>query len=1698
MNNINYGNQKISLNYFNIGTSKSFNQRNFKLLPMGIYSKLEYNSDKTVTFSNGYLEKVNSTTVRVHPFIAEVRDFEHNVSMRIETQEVIDITVSPSEPYIIIKFEYGATTDNYAFVVRSAYSLLVEDYIIIGKCLFDGSSVLQSHFDYSRRHNIDFTFPFLTYNDYPLKVLAQEPMTNKIDVIGGLVSLSDSSYVIEDTELTITLPVISKRVDLIYVNNSGVISVITGVENANPVTPDYENKLVIAEVHLDSINTVINGSNIIPILTIYKNSINSSIPTFDQILLNNPPTENNHAASKEYVDDLLHGLDWQESVLSFLNIVTSEPVTRNVGDRYIATATGTSNITGTAITQHHIYEWTNVPNTHWTDITPDISTTVTDESNGRGYTFNGTSWVISASTVDHNSLAGIQGGTTSQYYHLTQNEHDNIFVKNVDTSTNIAEGTNLFYTEIRVSANTDVAANTAHRGTTGNPHGTAATQISDFDTGVSNNTDVSLNTTHRGLTDNPHSVTKTQVGLGNVDDVKQVPYSTRGIANGVATLDAGTKVPSSQLPTTVIESLHYMGAWAANGASPPSASPLNGEFWIVSVNGTYELSGIVDWKVGDFATYIGTVWRKIDNSEKVTSVNGYDGAITLDSDDINEGSSNLYFTDGRVTTSTTVVDHEDRLDYIESSGHIISYQDIYLVNNNIKSGEMFNELEINGIPNSQLSNFTMSYNSSTRILSLTKISDWYFYVHGKKYDVTSTIDFTAHANTNGLYYFYFTSSGIPNIPSTSPFNISEDCTIALVYYVTSNDGGAAYGTLFNELHGCIMSPKTHLYLHTILRTQYYYGGELTGYTPNTDTIAGVTFQIASARFSDEDIIYDSSVVSDGGNYRLWYYDGTKWNVRTSSIPYFINGSTDNIQYNNIVSGLVDITTNNRWVNYYLALTGTYDSTYNVMIIPGQSIYTSLSEAQNASAANLNLSSLPFAEMVFFKKITLQYQSASSTTTGKAKIVEVANITYNQFSLIGTGSSISHSSLLGRDVAGQHPIGSLYGSGGIGFIPFMGATGLEDSIDLAFGGGLLSTKYLYLSNNISLSNTTSSITGVIEKNSKRWIHNYYDSTVLSGSLVGKNIFIGEEAGNFTMGSTATILFHSSMNIGIGYRTLYSTTLGNSNIAIGNEALINLTIASGNTAIGARSLTSCNSSGNTSIGYYSGGLLTSGVYNLFLGYNSGGNILQKVDAVNSIAIGYDAYTTKNNQVVIGNTNIVETLLRGNVGIGIGNPATKLHVSDGNTVSSSLLTSDYITISAEGVSPGFNIIAAGNSAGYRGVFKATRARGTLSTPTAPSNNDNVFSLLGTIFDGTTVQATAMVQMDVDGTVSAGVAPQRISFYTSETTGAARTEKMRITSGGNILINTTSVGTSSAGVIAIANGTAPTTSPSGVAQLYTLDGELYLRGATTSGKVVYEGSIPLFSGGVDGLEGGEIHIAKSATGGLSFNTHIDVYGSQIRILEGGGTVRGAYIDLTSCAAGASSKIWHEGNFEGVTISAGGRGTITTDGVVAGVNVTGLNYANLNPTSAIDVQGFAGGVSGQFVFLLKGSSADSVTFRHQHASGTQKIVTLSGQDIVCAAGQYVCCLAYYNGTNWFLSVLPNFTSTATAGNLMLRDSAGRAKVADPAAADDIETAGYHYGTPASASASGARGMIKFDATYWYICTATNTWIRVAHGAATW
>ena len=143
-------------------------------------------------------------------------------------------------------------------------------------------------------------------------------------------------------------------------------------------------------------------------------------PTFNRLILSSAPTSGSHATTKDYVDTAIQGLDWQESVKSFLNFVTSEPVAPGTGDRHINTTTGTSSETSQSVTANYIYEWNGAS---WTETAVVEGEAVWNEDDNVLYVFNGSDWVRFGATMSHNLTTGKQGGTVDEYYHLTSTEY---------------------------------------------------------------------------------------------------------------------------------------------------------------------------------------------------------------------------------------------------------------------------------------------------------------------------------------------------------------------------------------------------------------------------------------------------------------------------------------------------------------------------------------------------------------------------------------------------------------------------------------------------------------------------------------------------------------------------------------------------------------------------------------------------------------------------------------------------------------------------------------------------------------------------------------------------------------------------------------------------------------------------------------------------------------------------------------------------------------------------------------------------------------------------------------------------------------------------------------------------------------------------------------------------------------------------
>jgi len=123
---------------------------------------------------------------------------------------------------------------------------------------------------------------------------------------------------------------------------------------------------------------------------------------------------------------------------------------------------------------------------------------------------------------------------------------------------------------------------------------------------------------------------RTNLGLGTS------AVLNAGVANGVATLDSAGTVPLSQINPALIGSVSYQGTWNASTNTPTLTSSVGtkGYYYVVSVAGSTNLNGITNWNLGDWAIFDGSSWGKVDNTDSVTSVNGYTGAVVLSYSDV--------------------------------------------------------------------------------------------------------------------------------------------------------------------------------------------------------------------------------------------------------------------------------------------------------------------------------------------------------------------------------------------------------------------------------------------------------------------------------------------------------------------------------------------------------------------------------------------------------------------------------------------------------------------------------------------------------------------------------------------------------------------------------------------------------------------------------------------------------------------------------------------------------------------------------------------------------------------------------------------------------------------------------------------------------------------------------------------------------
>jgi hypothetical protein len=156
---------------------------------------------------------------------------------------------------------------------------------------------------------------------------------------------------------------------------------------------------------------------------------------------------------------------------------------------------------------------------------------------------------------------------------------------------------------------------------------------------------------------------------------------------------------------------------------------------------------------------------------------------------------------------------------------------------------------------------------------------------------------------------------------------------------------------------------------------------------------------------------------------------------------------------------------------------------------------------------------------------------------------------------------------------------------------------------------------------------------------------------------------------------------------------------------------------------------------------------------------------------------------------------------------------------------------------------------------------------------------------------------------------------------------------------------------------------------------------------------------------EGGEFTLEKSDTSTLSGNLNIDLVAQTFRMFEGGGTARGANLDISTCAASAGSVLLTSSNYNSYAPTLTGTGASGT----WGINVTGnagtatllQNARTINGTS------FNGGSN----ITITANTTNSATFNNGGAGGASGS-TFNGSGALTVSYNTVGACAS-RGTSW-------------------------------------------------------------------------------------
>lgn len=369
----------------------------------------------------------------------------------------------------------------------------------------------------------------------------------------------------------------------------------------------------------------------------------------------------------------------------------------------------------------------------------------------------------------------------------------------------------------------------------------------------------------------------------------------------------------------VASGLNYQGAWNASTNVPTLVSGVgtNGEYYVVDIAGNTNLNGITDWKIGDWAIFNGTSWQKIDNTDSVISVNGQIGVVVLNSDDIAEGSANLYYTDARSRSAISSL--ATGLTYTSSTG-------VFSLTAGYSIPTIANQTDWTTAYNNSIVSAAVT-GTTTKTLTLTQQDGGTITASWTDIDtnlVTSVFgrtgvvvaengDYSTTLVTEGANLYYLDSraraaisssaTGLTYNPSTGAFTLTAGYSIPTD--LEQADWDAAYNNSIVSASVTGTSTKT-------LTLNQQDGGTITADWSDADTgLTSVGVSMPSAfSVSNSPLTSNGTIAVAGAGTNLQYIDGTgalqTFPLLTGYVPYTGANQAVVLGYNSLNASILRI------------------------------------------------------------------------------------------------------------------------------------------------------------------------------------------------------------------------------------------------------------------------------------------------------------------------------------------------------------------------------------------------------------------------------------------------------------------------------------------------------------------------------------------------------------------------------------------------------------------------------------------------------------------------------------------------------------------------------------------------------------------------------------------------------------------------